>query len=893
MNSIYLRSLFLLGICFFLQISQAREKRQGSSAAEEFFYAENFIIDDHLLLIGVSQSPASPTAQTFYTVHILENDIPKGEFRLTSIQPNTLTIEAFWKQLGRALSDSILTAFGAYLNSEKNHEFKGTLDLLAQVKKGTPLKADEKEKIRQFIQETGEHLLYQSRAFEGALDGKLDSLTKEDSIWVFQEIDLSTRTSIDHQNAYQERLKDFASSFIMNAYIASLKPDPKGQPTGEIFAYEKAKIYDYNQIKDKERDEAIGYILNSLVDKFKVEVSDATFITQAIPDELATILSEKKNLGAILKKAYEEIADSILVKGRRPEPDPEIRQKSIKGKNFEENLERDQKSRLDSIKDNFLFHFFEEVQLQSDSLTSRHQLEIKEVSIEFEFDQIKNVKVIGKVPGLKNTVRLGDPFLENEKILREAKEKALSQSDVLGTTRNSKNIQKLVNQLRPPTTIIKKDTLITLLDTFYQKKDSLITWMDTVITANDTSLVKRDSVIVLYEPMIRTSERTIKTEEVTKLSAEIKVDNSENGRSREEASVGSTANETFVFQNRVPISYSTKRDISRDVFLDALLSNKEVKLFYNRPVYGKSLYINFSDVFYNDYKLLNKTENYSPYDTVITIKPGDPGTILLKEKTVNILQAKVFSDFVGFDQDQPNGLIQTEISKRVYLNSSIIQLGKNYAYWGFVNSVNPKLNISKIEENNRSLLLEPLADTLGGRTHYIPSMDFFRHQNFSVGGEVNLVYFGFPKIHTVIYINTGIMLRRSSVAFPIPVDSLNEVPIEPDPFNVTSVSIWPEIDISLNPHPSYSFAFDMKYSSFRILNDNFLQVNSPRQFFDTGKDVPSDIITFKFTGMIKPNRNAPGSLFFRWLYSYIPQERNQNFLQAQVGYSFNILSNKN
>ena len=450
-----------------------------------------------------------------------------------------------------------------------------------------------------------------------------------------------------------------------------------------------------------------------------------------------------------------------------------------------------------------------------------------------------------------------------------------------------------MNQLRPPTTIIKKDTLITLLDTFYQKKDSLITWMDTVITANDTSLVKRDSVIVLYEPMIRTSERTIKTEEVTKLSAEIKVDNSENGRSREEASVGSTANETFVFQNRVPISYSTKRDISRDVFLDALLSNKEVKLFYNRPVYGKSLYINFSDVFYNDYKLLNKTENYSPYDTVITIKPGDPGTILLKEKTVNILQAKVFSDFVGFDQDQPNGLIQTEISKRVYLNSSIIQLGKNYAYWGFVNSVNPKLNISKIEENNRSLLLEPLADTLGGRTHYIPSMDFFRHQNFSVGGEVNLVYFGFPKIHTVIYINTGIMLRRSSVAFPIPVDSLNEVPIEPDPFNVTSVSIWPEIDISLNPHPSYSFAFDMKYSSFRILNDNFLQVNSPRQFFDTGKDVPSDIITFKFTGMIKPNRNAPGSLFFRWLYSYIPQERNQNFLQAQVGYSFNILSNKN
>ena len=77
-----------------------------------------------------------------------------------------------------------------------------------------------------------------------------------------------------------------------------------------------------------------------------------------------------------------------------------------------------------------------------------------------------------------------------------------------------------------------------------------------------------------------------------------------------------------------------------------------------------------NDVFRNDYRLLNQTANYSPKDQVICIRPGEKGKVIKKEKVTNILKAKVFSDFVGFNSSKPNGLIQTEVSHRFYFNTN-------------------------------------------------------------------------------------------------------------------------------------------------------------------------------------------------------------------------------
>jgi hypothetical protein len=207
--------------------------------------------------------------------------------------------------------------------------------------------------------------------------------------------------------------------------------------------------------------------------------------------------------------------------------------------------------------------------------------------------------------------------------------------------------------------------------------------------------------------------------------------------------------ERWIFQNRIPIAYSTKADVTRDKGVnrgqyirlygagevcpdgegegeskrerrrkrdrkkneyrqEKRKENREgnVKRKDRRQERRKdkgkwrekcySIYITMDEVFWNDYRLLNQTENYSPKDQVVTFKPGQKGTVVKKEKATNLLKAKIFSDIVGFNSSQPNGLIQTEFSHRFYFNTRVHQIRDSYYYFGFANSAMPKITLTEI-----------------------------------------------------------------------------------------------------------------------------------------------------------------------------------------------------
>jgi hypothetical protein len=327
----------------------------------------------------------------------------------------------------------------------------------------------------------------------------------------------------------------------------------------------------------------------------------------------------------------------------------------------------------------------------------------------------------------------------------------------------------------------------------------------------------------------------------------------------------------LLFQNRIPISYSTKADVSNDLGV-----NRAIKLFDPQD----SFYIKMHDVFTNDYKLLNKTENYSPKDQVITIIPGENGKVIMKEKGTDLFLAEVYSDILGLNSSQPNGLIQTEVSKRIYLNRRSYILGNKNAYWGFTNCVNPHITISKIEENNKYLEPEYYNGTL-----HVNIIDLFKYTSWQTGGEINLIYLGWPRMHSIFYFNAGfyfmnIPLRLPELEEGQKYNEFHDITVneEDNTINTNITSLFPEINWIISPHSNLSIAYQAKW--------NFILNPSKDIIVENG----CSVLSLRFVASLKLNNNADGQIFFRSYYNFSSKYRAYNFLQNQIGYSFNITS---
>ncbi|MEM9822163.1 MAG: hypothetical protein AAF985_13865 [Bacteroidota bacterium] len=355
----------------------------------------------------------------------------------------------------------------------------------------------------------------------------------------------------------------------------------------------------------------------------------------------------------------------------------------------------------------------------------------------------------------------------------------------------------------------------------------------------------------------------------------------------------------LIFQNRIPIAYSTKADVSRD---RGAKRARPIRLFETKNTFSKPVFIYMDDTFINDYRLLNKTENYSPKDQVLTIRPGEKGKVIKKEKVTNILKAKIFSDVVGLNNSQPNGIIQTEVSHRFYFNTRAQQFGDSYSYWGGLNSAMPKITLSKIEDNNKVLQLEThqVGDSSQDSVRfYVNTIDLFRHASWTSGGEVNLIYFGFPFLQSMVYLNFGtyvryVPMRQPELADSIKFQAFQDIELDEDRrFGTNVIALFPEITWSISPHSRFRISYSAKYFRLFHLTDDFALVSNRKKFFNNQKDNDPWLLNFKFLAALRFNDDANGELFFRSYFTFLPNSASQNFFQAQIGYAFNIFDRPN
>ncbi len=366
------------------------------------------------------------------------------------------------------------------------------------------------------------------------------------------------------------------------------------------------------------------------------------------------------------------------------------------------------------------------------------------------------------------------------------------------------------------------------------------------------------------------------------------------------------------FENITPIGFSRKSDYEQ---------------LKNEPLYTRGGEAPFYSITLGEiidqykYNLALNRRDYSPRNQILAMKINsqDESTkeTLYKAPTYSLFEAKIFSDFIGLDAGAPNGLIQTEVSKKIILNterfpihsgeltklfSDIFKPYVNYILrlnFSIINFVEPSLSISKIEEDDRFLPIQGINRMEGGiltRDRYIGTLDLLNYERLNFGMRMNGFVLDMPSLKSTFFLNVGMNYGRT----PIRDKVLDENGLVQEGQVMDSVlntfrTYW-ELETQLKPDERYGFSFSYRQSRM-LLRSNFVRAVANPELFGLDQSMgikhSPNIHSFQVLGhFFPPSRDADklttNKFFFRFTYHHMRRHWNTNFLQVQVGTSFFI-----
>lgn len=344
-------------------------------------------------------------------------------------------------------------------------------------------------------------------------------------------------------------------------------------------------------------------------------------------------------------------------------------------------------------------------------------------------------------------------------------------------------------------------------------------------------------------------------------------------------------NKEYIFTNYKPVGISTMNNISKfhEIYLYEPSDNYCVKLSDIIVKYERKHQVGRRD--------------YSPENQIISSFPGST-EIIRKAKTKELLMGKIYTDIVGFNTDNPNGLVQTEISKRINIGTFrySIAFTRKHINHGWVQFVEPQILISKIEENNRYLQLDQRNDIINGQlisSKYAQTLQFYRYQTLNVGFRLNFFVFDIPPMKSTIYINGGANYMMTAVRdSTVQLNASNTIVKTGNTTTLMTSNLifWPELRCTIEPDERYGFDFTVRASYLLLLNEEIYQVNRTNLFELTGKDNCNNwIFTASLDAYLKPSQNLNSHLFVRLAFNSAIDNFEKNFFQAQIGYGFYLI----
>lgn len=274
------------------------------------------------------------------------------------------------------------------------------------------------------------------------------------------------------------------------------------------------------------------------------------------------------------------------------------------------------------------------------------------------------------------------------------------------------------------------------------------------------------------------------------------------------------------------------------------------------------------------YKIIYSLDNedYSPAQSLIKLTPQETFAELKKEKRSKLFEVRAYTDLIGINEKNPNGLLQLEIRKRINVSTQPTQwLGGSFGLFSYFE---PFIRYSKIENTNKYYVINsPLKTENKFNVNILQAQ---RYQNFSVGGELNIIKLSVPNIISDFYLNTGFYWQYTPVTF----DTLaTNVKLKPntDYFNFLSYrigSVW-----QLNPDGRLGF---------NVLTDIIISEIESNTFRKDDKS--STIFSLGMEAFFKPNETA--KIFGRFKWNAQSNNISNNYYIFQIGYLFDVFNNK-
>jgi len=278
-------------------------------------------------------------------------------------------------------------------------------------------------------------------------------------------------------------------------------------------------------------------------------------------------------------------------------------------------------------------------------------------------------------------------------------------------------------------------------------------------------------------------------------------------------------------------------------------------------------------------------EDYAPSDSAYLIGMNgedSKAVIMMKEKTSQILEAKAYTDLMGFGVDQPNGIIQFEINKKIPIWTQRISLTP-YKYRSFVSFFSyyrPQFNLSKIEMKDKFYYPQHLD--YENNKPAISTLDLYRYSNMSLKAiNFCVVNFEIVEVKTSFEFNGGFTFLTTPVK-----DTLFSGGKEQQWLAVSGMP-FAEFAVRVKPDTRYGVSLSANLGWLFLWDQRLQQINDPEQP-QSSKSYNRDLWTFQFDAFYKPFRQSEGALFFR-LANVHTFPFNMNYLQVQVGYAFNLL----
>lgn len=368
--------------------------------------------------------------------------------------------------------------------------------------------------------------------------------------------------------------------------------------------------------------------------------------------------------------------------------------------------------------------------------------------------------------------------------------------------------------------------------------------------------------------------------------------------------------ETLYFTNNYPIAFSVESDYKG--LVNIKLFNRDWLTRDRKNYRNDTYYIWLGDFLQYQKYYQPGRRDFSPENGVVKLNESESSKVVQKSTLAELFEAALYTDCIGLFDNNPNGLVQTEIKRSFSLWGSRYPMAFSKEYKknvGFYQYLQILSSITKIEKHNRALPLSETDYIQNGvlqRNRFLTPIDLVNYSNFNFHLKLNQFLLDFKRIKSQLEFNYlgsfGVTALQDSVKTIDSVNNIVTINVAPSVRPTSFFTAGGEVLFRYQGDERWGFK---AYADARYLwaSERYYQLVPHYDDFVNKRGIDefkSAYFTFGSLLWISPGNfvaanhtptNA-GSIFARFNYNQSFYERKQHFFQVQIGYSYNIFAKR-